>query len=183
MDISKRQYNKRSPGDVINEAILIERVNNRLWKMRCPCGELFIAQPSSTSGRCLKCGHKQAGLMNTKHGESPRPGKNATRLYGIWAGMRVRCNDPRNHGYPTYGGRGIQVCDDWSDYLTFKDWALTYGYSDDLTLDRIDVNGNYEPDNCRWTTWDVQQKNKRYVPYKYGRDELGRFKKKETYDD
>lgn len=178
MITSKRKYEHRHPGDIVNGAELIERVNNRLWKMRCKCGEIFISQPSTTSGRCRRCGYQVLSDQLIVHGESPRSGKNASRLYGIWLGMRVRCNDPNYHTYKYYGDRGIFVCNEWSDYLVFKEWALSNGYRDELTIDRIDVNDGYYPENCRWVTMRDQQYNKRHPTYKYGRDEFGRFRKK-----
>lgn len=84
-----------------------------------------------------------------------------TRLYRIWYSMKDRCNRKKHENYHNYGGRGIKVCEEWNKYEPFRDWALKNGYSDDLTLDRIDVNGNYEPSNCRWATMEVQSANKR----------------------
>lgn len=76
-----------------------------------------------------------------------------TRLYSIWANMKTRCYNKNNCKYKSYGKRGIKVCDEWlHDFMTFYDWSMTHGYDDTLTIDRINVDGNYEPDNCRWVT-------------------------------
>ena len=83
------------------------------------------------------------------------------RLYRIWMAMRARCNCKNFIPYKHYGGRGITVCNEWNDYLVFKEWALSNGYEEHLSIDRIDHNGNYEPSNCRWSTAEVQANNKR----------------------
>ena len=91
-----------------------------------------------------------------KHGE----GK--TRLYRIWATMKQRCQNPHDHAYAQYGGRGITVCNEWSsNYLAFKEWAINNGYMPDLTIDRINNDKGYTPNNCRWATKKEQQHNKR----------------------
>lgn len=92
---------------------------------------------------------------NFKHG-----GK-GTRLYNIWKEVRKRCNNPNSYNYRYYGGRGISVCKEWDDFVTFRDWSKLNGYNDGLTIDRIDVNGDYCPDNCRWVTMLVQNNNTR----------------------
>lgn len=93
-----------------------------------------------------------------KHGAS------GTRLYSIYTGMLKRCRQPSTNGYERYGGRGISVCDEWKGehgFERFREWAMSHGYTDNLTLDRIDTNGNYEPDNCKWSTIEEQCNNRR----------------------
>ena len=100
---------------------------------------------------------------NTKHGAAPHRGY--TKLYNTWLRMKGRCNRPTATSYQYYGGRGISVCDAWQhDFQAFRDWALANGYREGLSIDRIDVNGNYCPENCRWITMAEQQRNKRNVP-------------------
>ena len=85
-----------------------------------------------------------------------------TRLYSIWRGVKLRCYCPNHSSYKYYGAKGVEVCEEWrSSFVSFYEWAMLHGYRDDLTLDRVDPYGNYEPDNCRWATWKEQAQNKR----------------------
>ncbi len=130
------------------------------WLCKCDCGkEVVVRHGALTSGNTKSCGcwnKENLKIINKKHGDS------CTRLYKIWSGMKKRCYTKTDKNYLLYGGRGIKVCDDWkTDYLKFKEWALSNGYADSLTLDRKDSNGNYEPDNCQWSGLIKQANNKR----------------------
>lgn len=103
----------------------------------------------------LKPCRKDDGTFAKKHGMY------GTRLYHIWNGLNGRCNNPNNKDYANYGGRGISVCDEWREAQNFFDWAIDNGYSHELSLDRINTNGDYCPNNCRWITVNEQQRNKR----------------------
>ena len=92
--------------------------------------------------QCPKCFREYHQQTQIQHGDR------YTRLYRTWINMRARCNNPKEPKYKLYGAKGIKICSEWNKYINFKDWALINGYSDNLTIDRINVKGNYEPSNC-----------------------------------
>lgn len=128
-------------------------------KFRCKCGNTKeIVINDVIRGHTRSCGCIQrnyAKMRSSKHGET------YTRLYGIWCSMKGRCSNSNKLDYARYGGRGISVCKDWNSFDNFRDWAINNGYSDNLTIDRIDVNKGYSPNNCRWATTKQQSRNKR----------------------
>lgn len=97
---------------------------------------------------------------NVKHRASRKDDPVNKRLYGIWSSMRDRVNNSRAPHFARYGGRGVNICAEWDDFAVFKQWALSNGYHESLTLDRIDNDGNYEPSNCRWATREQQSRNR-----------------------
>lgn len=131
----------------------------RYWEMQCDCGGTTISSLQNLrSGRAKSCGCLRRAMhiaRCTTHAKKPE------RLYRIWHGMMNRCERPGNEVYSRYGAKGIRVCEEWREYIPFRDWALANGYRDDLTIDRWpDKRGNYEPSNCRWATPAEQSRNK-----------------------
>lgn len=136
---------------------LDERRNNGvLWECVCECGgKAKRTTGELNAGRRLTCGCMPTGSMGAW-----RNGKRE-KLYVIWCDIIQRCFDKNLKNYHRYGGRGITICDEWRhDYPAFRSWALSNGYKEGLSIDRINNNGNYEPNNCRWTTMVVQSRNK-----------------------
>ena len=126
----------------------------------CDCGNnVNVLGIHLRSGHTISCG---CFRVETSRDIMTVHGKTNTRLHTIWKNIHARCLNANNNDYPNYGGRGITICDEWkNNFISFEDWAISHGYNDCLSLDRIDVNGNYEPANCRWVTQKVQCNNTR----------------------
>lgn len=146
--------------------------NGVIWLCHCDCGNLKeIVSNSLLSGVTKSCGCLQKERVieaHFKHGDSIY--KKQVRFYNIWLMMNQRCLNPNATGYKWYGGRGISICNEWKNsYRVFRDWAMANGYADNLTIDRIDNEGNYNPDNCQWITQSENSKKPKHKERKaYG---------------
>ena len=160
-------YNK---GDIVGTCIFLEEAGykidpkygkkRRIAKFECKCGTEFIASVSNVKrGNTNSCGcynKQRLQEVNVKHGLNKHP------LYRSWQGMKNRCYNRNIEVYPLYGGRGIKVCDEWIDsFITFYNWTQFNNWKPGLSVDRIDNDKNYEPDNCRLSTDNQQARNRR----------------------
>ena len=162
IDITGKQFGRLTAVKKV-KSVVSGKQKRSVWLFCCSCGkEKEIIKSPVVRGKIVSCGcqnHENIMKRNTKHGQSE------TILYSKWLDMKHRVLLPKTNCYKNYGGRGIKVCKEWIDakngFSNFMKWAVGNGYNPSLSLDRIDVNGDYTPRNCRWITMREQQLNKR----------------------
>lgn len=165
-------YFKDLTGLCFGRLTVLESSNERkhgkiVWKCKCTCGSVIMV-PSNylTSGDTKSCGCLKKELTQKRNILLSKHNSSNTRLYRVWSSMKTRCYYPRDKYYGRYGGRGISICDEWKDnFIAFRDWALANGYDENAprgacTLDRINNDLGYSPENCRWVDMKVQSNNR-----------------------
>lgn len=148
-------------GQRFGRLVAIERAPNHkrqtVWKCHCDCGaEVEVQLGHLRSGRIVSCGCYKAENSKTR---ATIHGLRHTKLYMVWTSMRQRCKNPKNKEYKYYGGRGISVCEEWNDYAVFNEWAQSHGYREGLSIERVDIDRGYCPENCTWIPLSEQAKN------------------------
>jgi len=131
------------------------------WHCVCVCGKrISVSTAHLRSGHTISCGCK--GLEHATQAKIKHSGS-GTALFAVLNGMKTRCENPNSTAYKWYGAKGVKVCPEWKDFAVFRDWAMSHGYKQGLTIDRIDPDGDYCPDNCRWIT---RSENSKRVQHK-----------------
>lgn len=147
---------------VVTDSEPLHKNGRTYFECLCDCGNLKIVCRSHLFDNTTKsCGCLEKENREMQCNLRIKHGMTNERLYYIWSSMKARCLRESTKSYKNYGGRGIKLFEPWKEFENFKNWSLENGYKDDLTIDRIDVNGNYEPSNCKWSTHTEQARNKR----------------------
>lgn len=151
IDLTGKRFGKL----IVIKKVMSDKSGHSKWLCLCDCGKIKeILGDNIRRGLCKSCGC----------GHIKKHGKYKTRIYHIWTHMKQRCYNPKEKKYSNYGGRGIRVCEEWKkNFKSFYDWSINNGYSDKLTIDRIDSNGDYCPENCQWISLSDNSKKTRSV--------------------
>ena len=160
LDISGMRYGRLTVIERAEDNITPSGQHKKMWRCRCDCGRITLLRGDHLSHGAVKsCGCLKAqNLVELRKTH----GMTNTRLYHTWVGMKQRCYNPKIKSYANYGARGITVCNEWlHDFQAFYDWAIAHGYRENLSIDRISVDGPYAPENCRWATAKEQGRNQR----------------------